>query len=41
MQNRLQLPGDTIADTNEDGVAVVDSTVYKGMEQRVSSVKRQ
>ena len=40
-QDGLQLPGDTIADTDEDGVAVVDSTVYKGMDKCMGSIKRQ
>jgi len=38
---RLQPPDDTIADTNEDGVAIIDSTMYKGMDKFMSSIKRQ
>jgi len=41
MQYRLQLPDDTIADTNEDGVAIIDSPMYKGMGKCMSSIKRQ
>jgi len=41
MQYRLQLPDDTIADTNEDDVAIVDSTLYKGMNKCMISIKRQ
>jgi len=39
MQNRLQLPGYTIADTNEDSFAVVDSPVYKGMDQHQAAAQ--
>jgi hypothetical protein len=41
MENRLQLPDDNIADTNKDGIAVVHSTVYEGMDQCMGSVTGQ
>jgi len=38
---RLQLPDDTIVDANEDGVAIIDLTMYKGMGKSTCSIKRQ